>query len=278
MSLRSASTKTTASTSAATQVGKNLGAVDKLAESAGVPVYFALIPTAADVWSYKLPSNAVTFDEEKFMSSVSQNTAAEYIDVAAELNAHADENIYYRTDHHWTSEGAYLGYRALMNAMGLEPVALGDGRGVTNSFYGTLYSSSGIRYIAPDTITAYVSGDGLSVVSYAGGTPEQSALYDESALSTKGKYEYFLGGNQPLCVITNSEAKNDMDLLVIRDSYADSEAPFLAESFASVHLIDLRYYRTSIAQYIADNDIDAVVVSYSVSNFITDKNLFLAAK
>ena len=92
----------------------------------------------------------------------------------------------------------------------------------------------------------------------------------------RDKYAYFLGGNQPLCVIKNPDAAGGR-LLVIRDSYSDSLAPFLAEEFQEVHLFDLRYNNTSLKKYVAENGIDQVLVLYSVSNFATDNNLFKLA-
>ena len=64
-------------------------------------------------------------------------------------------------------------------------------------------------------------------------------------------------------------------LLVVRDSYSDALAPFLAQRFSEVHLLDLRYYRASAAQYAEENGIDAICVLYSVQNFISDRNLVL---
>ena len=76
-----------------------------------------------------------------------------------------------------------------------------------------------------------------------------------------------------MCVIKNPDAPGGK-LLVIRDSYADSLAPFLAEEFQEVHLFDLRYNNLSLKQYVADNDIGQVLVLYSAANFSTDQNLF----
>lgn len=86
------------------------------------------------------------------------------------------------------------------------------------------------------------------------------------------------GGNQPLCVIRNENAAGQGKVLLIRDSYSDSLAPFLSRSFEEVHLLDTRYYHMSPAQYAAENDIDEIVVLFSVPNFITEKSLvFLGA-
>ena len=88
-------------------------------------------------------------------------------------------------------------------------------------------------------------------------------------------YSAFLGGNQPLCVIKNEAIPDGGKILLIRDSYSDSLAPFLAQSFSEVHLLDLRYYRSPAARYAEENGIDAFCVLYSAQNFISDRNLVL---
>ena len=151
---------------------------------------------------------------------------------------------------------------------------------MSGSFYGTTYSSSGAAWVRPDTIHTVIPEGGtkghVTVTGYPEGLPIESSLYHPEKLEVKDKYAYFLGGNQPLCVIQNPDAP-DGKLLVIRDSYSDSLAPFLAEQFQEVHLFDLRYNNMSVQQYVADNGIDQVLVLYSVANFSTDMNLFKLA-
>ena len=133
-----------------------------------------------------------------------------------------------------------------------------------------------MRWLKPDSIQTYVPDDGLEVISYFTGKPEQGSLYVEENLAKKDKYSYFLGGNQPLCVIKtqNTDAPK---LLLVRDSYSDSLAPFLSQQFAEIHLLDLRYYRTGVAQYAQDVGADRILVCYSVENFIKDLDaVFLA--
>ena len=113
--------------------------------------------------------------------------------------------------------------------------------------------------------------------SWKSGKEEPGRLYDRSYLEHKDKYSSFLGGNQPLCVLENPAITDGSKLLLIRDSYSDSLAPFLAQRFSEVHLVDLRYYHTSVADYMAEQGIDTAVVLYSVSNFITDRNLIYLA-
>lgn len=200
------------------------------------------------------------------------------------MNAHKDESIYYRTDHHWTSLGAYYGYTSLMDALGMKAVPLSnyEKTTVSDSFYGTIFSSSGVRWVKPDSIDTYVPDTGVTVTSHtydAKGNPieEPRSLYVKSFLDVKDKYSMFLGGNQSLCVVKTAHA-DAPKLLIVRDSYADSLVPFLTPHFSEIHLVDPRYYKLSVADYIQENNIDQALVLYSVSNFVNDKNLVWLAK
>lgn len=251
-------------------VDKNLGYVDRLAGKTDIPVYLGLIPSAAEIWKEKMPAGAESWEQAELL-------ARSDVDFSAALTAHADEPVFYRTDHHWTVRGAYYGYEAVMEALNREPLKENNFTPITadSDFNGTLYSQSGIHWLEPDTMEFWVEDAGLEVTSWRNGKPEPGGLYDRSYLEKKDKYSAFLGGNQPLCVIKNVNIPDGGKLLVIRDSYADSLAPFLSQSFSEVHLLDLRYYRASAAQYAAENGIDTILVLYSVQNFITDRNLVL---
>ena len=271
---------------AADRVTENLNYVNKFVENVDIPVVFSLIPTQACIWADRLPEGAPNASQTDLMAQAQGAvTGATWADVYTPLMEHKDEDIFYRTDHHWTSLGAYYGYTGLASALGYTPVPLSDYTPTVRSteFYGTVFSSSGVRWVKPDTITTYVPDDGITVVSHTydnSGNPveEQRALYVESFLSVKDKYSMFLGGNQSLGVVTNTNNPDGPKLLIIRDSYADSLVPFLTPHFSEIHLLDLRYYKLSIADYIAQNGIDQALVLYSVPNFVTDSNLLWIAK
>ena len=261
------------------KLSKDMGYLDTLVGNVSVPVYFGLIPTAACVWGDKLPAGAPTADEAGVIDQLYFATGANTVDLLSPLMEHKGEEIYYRTDHHWTSLGAYYGANALLQAMGMDPLDLGDYEKttVTDQFYGTLFSSSGVRWLSPDHIDTYISGEGITVTSYPSGSPVQTSLYDESYLSQKDKYSYFLGGVQGLRVV-ETQQKDAPKVLLIRDSYSDSLTPFLTQRFSEIHLFDLRYNATSVKNYVEEHEIDAVVVLYSFSNFISDQNLGLMAR
>ena len=251
-------------------VEKNLSYVDRLSGKTDIPVYMGLIPSAAQVWKEKLPAGADSWDQTALL-------AQSGLDFQSTLLAHADESIFYRTDHHWTTLGAFYGANALLEVLGKEPLKEDNFtvEMAADSFNGTLYSQSGIHWLEPDTMEFWVEDAGLNVTSWRNGTPEPGSLYDRSYLEKKDKYSAFLGGNQPLCVIKNDNVTDGSKLLLVRDSYSDALAPFLAQRFSEVHLLDLRYYRASTVQYAEENGIDAICVLYSVQNFISDRNLVL---
>ena len=117
----------------------------------------------------------------------------------------------------------------------------------------------------------------MKVTSWFTGKPEEGSLYVERYLAEKDKYSYFLGGNQSLCVI-ETEHTDAPKLLLIRDSYSDSLAPFLTERFSEIHLFDPRYNLNSVKDYVEENSIDQVVVLYSFQNFATDQYLFVMSR
>ena len=267
---------------AADRVTENLNYVNKFVENVDIPVVFSLIPTQACIWADRLPEGAPNASQTDLMAQAQGAvTGATWADVYTPLMEHKDEDIFYRTDHHWTSLGAYYGYTGLASALGYTPVPLSEYTPTVRSteFYGTVFSSSGVRWVKPDTITTYVPDDGITVVSHTydnSGNPveEQRALYVESFLSVKDKYSMFLGGNQSLGVVTNTNNPDGPKLLIIRDSYADSLVPFLTAHYSEIHLIDPRYYHLSVKDYVEQNGIDQALVLYSVPNFVTDGNLF----
>ena len=255
-----------------------LDAVNTLAENADIPVYFALIPSASEIWADLLPDGAPNGSQRALIDYAYHYVSSPAVDMYAALEAHRYEPIYYRTDHHWTTLGAYYGYTALAEAMGCDPVPLGDYTEtvVTDEFYGTTYSASGFSWVRPDSISAYVSQGDAVITNYPQGVAMPGTLYDESYLAVKDKYSYFYGGNTPLLTIeTGAEGPK---LLILRDSYMDSLSPFLFPHFSELHILDLRYYRSSLREYLEAEGFDAVLVCYSVKNFVEDGNVFLAGR
>lgn len=251
-----------------------VGFINQMAANLDVPVYFALIPDKSYVWADRLPANAPLVDDGSTLDRVGDlvSYGVNWIDLRGALSG---DDVFYRTDHHWSTMGAFQGYLALATVMsGSATIPNYPATLVSDEFYGTTWSSSGAGWVEPDEMHIWIpETDRVSVTSYATGVPVEGELYVEEKLAAKDKYSMFLGGNQPLCVIENPDGTQG-NLLLIRDSYSDSLAPFLAQDYKEVHLFDPRYSMIPITQYVADNDIDQVLVLYSTANFATDTNLF----
>lgn len=262
-----------------TRLNNNLAALNRFKQQIDVPAYLMPVPTAAWLYADELPAGAPTADQDALLDAFRAGSLIGVIDLREAFAAHRDENLFYRTDHHWTSRGAYYAAKAFLNRIGRGDAlpALGEPTVLADDFNGTLFSSSGYRHITPDTIEAYVSGEGVTVETWRSGSPELlDGLYDESFLTEKDKYSAFLGGNTPLSIVrTGNEGGR---LLIVRDSFADSFVPFLTEAYSEIHLFDARYYKLPLTQYIAENEIDEVLFLYSLPDLCTDPNLAAVCK
>ena len=259
---------------------QNMSYVNQLVANTDANVYFALIPEKSEIWADKLPNRTPNDSQEELINFCYSLSNAKNVNMLPVMREHAGEYIYYRTDHHWTSLGAYYGFTALGDAMGINVPGIDSytyRHTVSDSFYGTTWSESGFSWVKPDSMEVFVEPpEGLQITSYPQGAPVEGKLYDESFLSKKDKYSMFMGGNSPLHeIVTGNEGPS---LLIIRDSYTDSLIPFLLDDFSKIDVIDPRYYRLSISDYIKQNSIENVLVAYSVSTFSTDTNLFLLGR
>lgn len=256
------------------ELDRRCTAVKQFKDSVDIPVTFALIPTASEIYSSLLPQGAPNGSQTAVIEAIGQNglVSAPLLTV---LEQHREEDIFYRTDHHWTSLGAYYAYTALSESMGFIPESLNSFKPetVSDNFYGTAYSSSGYTWIEPDHIERFVDADAAaSVVTYRSGAPAEGSLYIEDNLLQKDQYTYFLGGNTPELILTGRNSALPK-LVIVRDSYSDSLAPFLLAHFSEIRMIDLRYYLGSVKDYALENSADHVLVIYSVENFCKENSV-----
>lgn len=235
-----------------------------------------IVPTAGMILSDKLPRYAQTYDQNKIIDYMKNGLAQNFIDVRDILSLHNDEYIYYRTDHHWTTYGAYLAYTKYADSVGLEAYSQDEFniKNVCDVFLGTLYAK--IHY-APqsDVIQAYESSPEFSFkVSYNGESTVTDTLYNEAALETSDQYTYFLNGNNAIVDI-KSNVNNDRTLLIIKDSYAHCFAPFAAMHYNRVVMIDMRYLKKPVSKIVEEYGITDVLVLYNAIHFSQDTNMSL---
>lgn len=238
--------------------------------------YIMLVPTAA-LLQDKLPAYAPMGDEHAALNRVRQSLPSDirFVDVYPALSAGREDAIFYKTDHHWTSKGAYDAYRVLCKQMGIVPKdeAAFNIRQVTDAFYGSLYSKSGFRHLQPDRIDLYLpKEERKKKVDYVDEGRTTDSLYQMDNLSKKDKYTVFLNGNHALVRIT-TDHPDGKKLLVVKDSYANSLIPFLAEHFAEIDVVDLRYYEESVAKLIQDRQFHDMLFLYNVKTFFEDTSI-----
>lgn len=241
-------------------------------------ISFMLVPTATKIWEDKLPKFAPVDDELKYISDFKSklDSKIKFIDTYDTLNKNKDEDIYYKTDHHWTTKGAYLGYKEMCKTTGITPKEENqfEVEEVTNNFYGSLYSKLGAGIGNPDAINIYFPKEQNDiVVNYCNEQKKVASLYINSSLDEKDKYQVFTGGNHSLINIKSLAGDPKKKLLVIKDSYANSFLPFLTPHYGEIDVVDLRYYIDNLNELIDLDDITDVLFLFNVNTFNEDKSI-----
>lgn len=249
----------------------NINSINKFIKDVDLNTYIMIVPNSYYILKDKLPKYALVEDTEKHLDYIYSNIEGEIpVDLRAILKENKEEYIYYKTDHHWTTLGAYLGYEEFMKEYGEEPIKLSNYKeNNENDFYGTFYSRSKPVFLDGDTISYYDFNDLEIYIN----DEKKDSLYDLSFFNTRDKYSAFLHDNNGITRIKNKKISNDKKLLVIKDSYANSLVPFLTQNFSEVIVIDLRYYGNSIKEYIKENNISDVLILYNFINFTRDNSI-----
>ena len=252
------------------QLAANAAALADLQEklaAEGVSMNTILVPIAAQVLTDKLPAYAPMADYAAILQ-VLTDAGVDTVDVFSALSAHSDENIYYRTDHHWTSLGAYYTYCAWR---GIEPNADEWTQEILcDNFHGTTWNKVPLPTVPAEEITAWYRQESRHV-SYNDGQYETDSIYERKYLSGSDQYAVFLNSNQAQTVIEGSGKSGKF--LLIKDSYGNTFSQFPVEDYAEVHVLDLRFFKGDVAEYAKENDITDALVLYGVQNFVKDTNL-----
>ncbi len=256
------------------QLEKNLAFFDGFVSVSGLPSTLIMIPTAGDVLEDKLPNNHAPYRYQECLKIAKNNcNSIKVMELLKPLKEAAkNEQVYYRTDHHLTSAGCHTVYKELCRLNNIAPkedYAVNSYEG----FHGTTWTSSGYWLTPADTIEAWESGTKLNVTISETGKADiksDSAFFKEN-LESDDLYTVFLDGNHELVHIQNPSAK-DRSLLAIRDSYAHCLAPFLAEDYKDVILVDLRYYRGSVSELIKKYNVTELAFIYGLDSLLTDTN------
>ena len=257
----------------------NIKAIKSFSEShSKIPVRMMLVPDAANVLNHSLPALAKPEDQTQMFSMVRKDLgdSVEWIDVSTELNKHRTEKIYYKTDHHWTTLGAFYAFQATAPSLGIEGDLSGKyvSHAVSNSFNGMLASKSGVNLGEKEQIDIYVptEEDTDLIIDYVDEGKRSTSLYDSSKLKEKDQYTVFLGGNSSLLDI-RTVSTSTKRLLLVKDSFANSFIPFLTPYYREIVVVDPRYYSGTINDLMDSYRISEVLFLYSGNTFFKDNNI-----
>jgi len=235
--------------------------------------YLSIIPSKANLLD---PSKYLLSDQQIIADFMAQHTQTSYIDLMQLFRA-GDEQLYYVTDHHWTTPGAIEAYQLLAGKMGLSPILDYTFEEVTDAFAGSNYGKAAAWSIEKDSILLAHNEtlDQLTVRRYK--TMEEydysDSVYFPEFAGGLDPYDVFLGGAGPIIVIENSGASNDNELVIFKDSYAHSLAPFLAQHYRKVTLLDLRYVRKELLIQNFDFTDKTVLFLYSTTILNTNSQI-----
>ncbi len=265
-------------------VRKNIRVLAEFKEKIGdVPMTVMLAPSTGYIATDKLPLIHDSYNDDTYFAETAKTlgeSGVNFVDLRETFKQKYAEGVqlYYRTDHHWTTDGAYEGYVKLCEKLGVQPADKDSfAKTAYGGFYGTTYSTSGYWLTKPDSITVYDNQENTDKnitvkISEDGKDNHYGSMFFYNHIGEDDKYPVFLDGNHALTEIQNKNAKNGT-IVVIKDSFSHSLAPFLAENYSKVVLVDLRYYKQSVSDLIKKENPEQVVALYGIDNLATDTDI-----
>lgn len=258
----------------------NLRTLTDFAREAHVPSYLMIVPQTGYVLEDKLPKRHAAYTDDELFAQIAQAVDGVYttVDLREPFRAQRDVmQIFYRTDHHWTSDGAFLAASAFLQAAGKKApersqftVETADG------FYGTTYSRAALWRRPPDTMELWTAKDAALTVEItdlgSGETKKQNDVFFREHLAKYDRYPVYLDGNHSLTHIVN-ESVADGVLLLVKDSFGNTLATELAAAYREIWMVDLRYYRTENVSDLLSRGVDTLLVNYSLDDLVNDQNI-----
>lgn len=264
------------------QLQKNVQAVTEFSAKYPGKVTFLLAPSASVIYPEELPSGAPMIDEnailDEIFSQVGQN--ASVLDLRQAFTERKDEYLYFKTDHHWTPNGAYHAYEEFCALKGLTPF---DREAHTTEtiedFQGTHYSATRLWNVQNDSITYYPMENAMTIFQVNGEAQYEPLrtenLINTEKFATRDKYAAFLDGNNGYSVV---EGNGTGSILVVKDSYANSFIPYLTENYAKIGVVDFRNFKYGLDSTIAQEGYDEILILYNFQTFIADTNLIYISR
>ena len=267
------------------QIKRNVMILQEFKETVGdVPMTAMFVPSTGYICDDKLPAIHDSYSDDAYFAEISKGMLSggiDFVDLRQSFKgAYANgRQLYYKTDHHWTTEGAYTAYVAYCQSVGMTPAPRSSFTlEQYKDFYGTTCSGSGFLLNESDTVTVWNNpkntADKISVrITDDDQTKTSNSMFFTAHDQERDKYPIFLDGNHALTEITNDNVK-DGKIVVIKDSFSHCFAPFLAENYHSVILVDMRLFKQSaVSDLVKVEKPDQILCLYGIDNFAQDMDL-----
>lgn len=245
----------------------NIKSITEFKENYLGNVSLMLVPNSYEIYNDKLIGNPLNINQkneiEKIYSSLKNINCINILD---SLKNNKDKSLYYKTDHHWTIDGAYIAYEEYMKSRNLPTIDIRHNRIETPNFLGSFYSKAKPIFNKGD-IFSYIPIEGISMII---GTNEFNSIYNTSYLNKRDKYSMYLNGNNPYTTIKNDNLNNNKKILIIKDSFANSFIPYLTSNYEEIHIIDFRSFNDSFKEYLKDKKYDDILILYNLKNFCSE--------
>lgn len=264
-------------------ITSNIGVIADFSKNVEAPVTAMFVPSAGYIMDDILPAVHNSYRDDEWFAESQKRFADSNINFVDLRESFKNEykngtQLYYKTDHHWTTEGAYLGYTELCKSLGTEPVKREAFDIETyEDFYGTTYSTGGFWLNEADNIEVWNNkantAENISVEIVEGMQSEiHNSMFFYEHIEEDDKYPVFIDGNHAFTRIKNTKAQGGK-ILVVKDSFSHCIAPFLAESYSEVVLVDMRYYKESVSQLAQSENFEQILVLYGAENLAKDADI-----
>ena len=260
----------------ADQLTKRLSRIAALGEKTGLPVYVMAVPSTGYVRRATLPLALADLyaPEELLLREIGSAPGITAVSLG-ETFLKEGQSWYYRTDHHWTGEGAYAAYRLFMETAGREALSYDDFYHHTVAGYvGSTRSRSALWLAKGDTLTIDEPIDTQVRITFSDDDRVYDSLFFYDHLTEYDWYPLFLDGNHPMTVVENLSAPADAPvLMLVKDSFGNTLAPLMVPGYSKIVLVDPRYYRGSVSELCREQGADEILFCYSLQRLATDLNL-----
>lgn len=264
------------------QIDKNIGYINDWAKKVqnNIPIDFILVPNAVSVLKDYLPQFAVNDKQTDSLKHI-ENILSDRIWLLnayepLKIKADKGEQVFYKTDHHWTDAGAKAVFEAYLSAKNESESDISFDNIINRKdFYGTLYSKAPSAFAKPDTMILPDHSGAVHHVEYVKEGKTADSLIDESFLDKKDKYAAFLGGNFARINIKSDNSAVNEKVLILKDSYANAMMPYLANQYSDLVVVDMRYYHfeeQTVSELVKNEDIDRVIMIYNMDFINSDDN------